>query len=197
MGKLSGGREDPRVARTRRDVIRASAASLLEGGWEATTHAEVARRAGYSKATIYAHWPTPGDLMRDAIAHICDDATHPPATGNLREDLHDSLSALALTLSERQYDRLMASVIERAGHDEGARGLRDRLYETATTGIRSVLIRHLQPGDVEPCLAMLVGAVLVRATYEGEAVTPEFISDIIERALDRTTQRSCAKPDGQ
>ncbi|SEB57062.1 TetR/AcrR family transcriptional regulator [Streptomyces melanosporofaciens] len=189
MAKLSVGPEDPRVARTRRDVIRASAASLLEDGWEATTHAEVARRAGYSKATIYAHWPTPVDLMRDAIAQICDDATHPPTSGNLHEDLHDSLTALALTLSEGRYDRLMASVIERAGHDEGARDLRDRLYQTATTGVRGILGAHLQPGDVEPCLAMLVGAVLVRATYEGEAVTPAFITDIIDRALDRTTLR--------
>ncbi|WP_030419419.1 TetR/AcrR family transcriptional regulator [Streptomyces sp. SCSIO 75703] len=186
MAKSSGGPRDPRVARTRRDVIRASAASLLEEGWEATTHAEVARRAGYSKATIYTHWPTSVDLMRDAIASICEDTTHPPANGNLHEDLHDSLSALALTLSEGRYDRLMAGVIERAGHDEGARDLRDRLYETATTGVRGVLAAHLQPDDVEPCLAMLVGAILVRATYEGETVTSAFIADIIDRALDRT-----------
>ncbi len=81
----------------------------------------------------------------------------------------------------------MAGVIERAAHDEGARDLRDRLYETATTGVRGVLAAHLQPDDVEPCLAMLVGAILVRATYEGETVTPAFITDIIDRALDRTT----------
>ncbi|MDA3648168.1 TetR/AcrR family transcriptional regulator [Saccharopolyspora indica] len=185
MAKLSGDPGDPRVARTRRDVIRASAASLLEEGWGATTHAEVARRAGYSKATIYAHWPTPVDLMRDAIAQICEDTTHPPTSGNLREDLHVALSALALTLSEGRYDRLMAGVIERAGHDEGARDLRDRLYETATTGVRGILAAHLRPDDVGPCLAMLVGAVLVRATYEGEAVPPAFITDIIDRALDR------------
>ncbi|MEE1939247.1 TetR/AcrR family transcriptional regulator [Streptomyces sp. TRM 70361] len=186
MAKSSGESRDPRVVRTRRDVIRASAASLLEEGWEATTHAEVARRAGYSKATVYAHWPTSVDLMRDAIACICEDATHPPPGGDLREDLHDALSALALTLSEGRYDRLMAGVIERAGHDEGARDLRDRLYGTATTGVRRVLAAHLRPGDVEPCLAMLVGAILVRATYEGEAVTSAFITDIIDRALGRT-----------
>ncbi len=190
MAKLSGDPVDPRVARTRRDVIRASAASLLEDGWGATTHAEVARRAGYSKATIYAHWPTSVDLMRDAIGQICEDATHPPAGGDLREDLHAALSALAQTLSEGRYDRLMAGVIERAGQDEGARDLRDRLYETATTGVRGILTAHLRPDDVEPCLAMLVGAVLVRATYEGRPVTPAFITDIIDRALDRAERKT-------
>jgi len=183
MAKSSGGPGDPRVVRTRRDVVRASAASLLEEGWEATTHAEVARRAGYSKATIYAHWPTSADLMRDAIMYICEDATRPPTTGILHEDLHVSLSALALTLSEGRYDRLMAGVIERAATDEGARDLRDRLYETATSGVRRVLAGHLPPADVGPTLALLVGAVLVRATYEGGAVTSEFVTDIITRTL--------------
>ncbi|WP_016907770.1 TetR/AcrR family transcriptional regulator [Streptomyces xiaopingdaonensis] len=190
MAKLSGDPVDPRVARTRRDVIRASATSLLEDGWGATTHAEVARRAGYSKATLYAHWPTPVDLMRDAIAQICEDATHPSTSGDLREDLHAALSALALTLSEGRYDRLMAGIIERAGRDEGARDLRDRLYETATTGVRTLLTAHLRPDDVEPSLAMLVGAVLVRATYEGEAVTPAFLTDVIDRALHRAKLKS-------
>lgn len=184
MAKSSGGPGDPRVVRTRRDVVRASAASLLEEGWEATTHAEVARRAGYSKATIYAHWPTSVDLMRDAITYICEDATHPPTTGILHEDLHVALSALALTLSEGRYDRLMAGVIERAATDEGARDLRDRLYETATTGVRRVLAGHLPPADVGPTLALLVGAILVRATYEGGTVTSAFITDIITRTLD-------------
>ncbi|MER0242894.1 TetR/AcrR family transcriptional regulator [Streptomyces sp. HSW2009] len=181
----TAGPVDPRVARTRRDVIRASATSLLEEGWGATTHAEVARRAGYSKATLYAHWPTSADLMRDAIALICEDATHPAASGDLRADLHTALGALALTLSDGRYDRLMAGVIERAADDEGARDLRDRLYASATTGIRTALTAHLAPEDVEPCLAMLVGAVLVRATYEGRAVTPEFLADIVERAVGR------------
>ncbi|MFJ6723652.1 TetR/AcrR family transcriptional regulator [Streptomyces sp. NPDC091281] len=189
MAKVSGEAEDPRVARTRRDVIRASATSLLEEGWGATTHAEVARRAGYSKATIYAHWPTSVDLMRDAIAQICADAPHPPTSGDLRQDLHDALSRLALTLSEGRYDRLMAGVIERAAHDEGARGLRDQLYETATVDLRGVLTAHLRPDDVEPVLAMLAGAVLVRASYEGRAVDSAFIADIIARALDRAAPK--------
>lgn len=78
----------------------------------------------------------------------------------------------------------MAGVIERAGQNEVARELRDRLYETATKGIRDVLDAHLPGRDVDPSLAMLVGAVLVRVTYEGEAATEEFIADVVDRVLD-------------
>lgn len=108
--------------------------------------------------------------------------------------LHVSLSALAATLSIGRYDRLMAGVIERAAQDADARDLRDRLYETATTGVRTILAARLPSDDVEPCLAMLVGAVLVRTTYEGETATPAFITDIIDRVLDRVEVRPSAGP---
>lgn len=194
MAKKSSGPLDPRVARTRRDVIRATVTTLLEEGWEATTHAEVARRAGYSKATVYAHWPTPGHLLRDAIARICEDATQPPMTGDLRSDLHVSLSAFATALSVGRYDRLMAGVIERAAQDADARELRDRLYETATTGVRTILATRLAADDVDPCLAMLVGAVLVRTSYEGKTATPSFITDIIDRVLGPAEVRPTTRP---
>lgn len=118
---------------------RASAAVLREDGWAATTHAEVARRSGYSKATIYAHWPTPLDL-------ICEDTSYPPSTGEFRTDLHAALTVLAQTLTEGRYDRLMAGVIACAGQDPAARELRDLLYANATTGIRDILAEHLAPG---------------------------------------------------
>ena len=183
MTKPSSDPRDPRVARTRRDVIRACADILLEDGWGAATHAAVARRSGYSKATLYTHWPTPTDLMKDASDRICEDSTSPLPSGDLREDLHASLGKLALTLTERRYDQLMAGVVERAGQDEDARALRDRLYETATSGIRDILAAHLPARDVTPSLAMLVGAVLVRVTYEGEAATAEFITAVVDRVL--------------
>ena len=59
---------DPRVARTRRDVVAAASALLVEVGWDAVTHAEVARRAGFSKATIYAHWPTRFTTLQGIIS---------------------------------------------------------------------------------------------------------------------------------
>lgn len=183
MTKSSSDPRDPRVARTRRDVIQAGAAILLEDGWEAATHAAVARRSGYSKATLYAHWPTPTDLMREAIHRICEDSAGPSPSGDLREDLHTFLGRFALTLSERRYDQLMAGAIERAGRDEGAHDLRNRLYETATNGIRDILAAHLPTRDVAPSLAMLVGAVLVRVTYEGETATADFITDVVDRVL--------------
>lgn len=181
---------DPRVARTRRDVIDATAALLLEQGWDGVSHAEVARRSGYAKATIYTHWPARLDLIRAAIEQICDIPHHPPATGDLRADLRASLLDFATDLTDGHLDRLLAGVVERANTSDVVRDLRTRLYETGTSGLRSILDAHLDARDIDPSLAQLTGAVLVRVTYEGAPASEAFVDDLVDRVL-----ASCRPPD--
>jgi AcrR family transcriptional regulator len=177
---------DPRVARTRRDVVVAASELLLSSGWDAVTHAEVARTAGYSKATVYAHWPTRLDLVKASIERICDEADHPPATGDLRADLRTSLVDFAVDLSEGHLDRLLAGVVERSGLGVVVDGLRQRLYDTGTSGLRAILSTHLRPDDVGPVLAQLTGAILVRVTFEGEAASEAYVDDLVRRVLAGT-----------
>lgn len=181
---------DPRVARTHRDVVGATSALLLEEGWDAVTHAEVARRAGYSKATVYAHWPTRLDLIRSSIEQICDVADHPAATGDLRVDLRAALADFADDLTRGHLDRLLAGVVERAHDNEVVGGLRTRLYETGTSGMRAILAAHVAPRDVEPALALLTGAVLVLVTFEGRPATTAVLDDLIDRVLASTTPQT-------
>jgi len=184
---------DPRVARTRRDVVDATAALLLEHGWDGVTHAEVARTSGYSKATIYTHWPTRLDLIAAAIEQLCDVPHHPRATGDLRVDLRVALLDFATDLTDGHLDRLLAGVVERANTSEIVSSLRSRLYESGTSGMRSILDAHLERDDIEPVLALLTGAVFVRVTFEGATATKSFIDEIIDRALGTTTNRPAAR----
>ncbi|MFG6401207.1 TetR/AcrR family transcriptional regulator [Microbacterium sp. P04] len=180
---MTGEVSDPRVARTRRDVVDATATLLLERGWDGVTHAEVARQSGYSKATIYTHWPARLDLIRSAIEQICDTDHHPRSTGDLKADLRASLLDFATDLTEGHLDRLLAGVVERANTSEVVRDLRGRLYDTGTRGMRSILESHLDAADIEPTLALLTGAVLVRVTFEGQPATESFIDDLVTRVL--------------
>ena len=181
METASAAGVDPRIVRTRRDVVGATAELLVAGGWDAVTHAEVARRSGYSRATVYAHWPTRFDLVRASIERICDEADHPAATGDLRVDLRTSLLDFAHDLAEGHLDRLLAGVVEHADHGEAVADLRLRLYETGTRALRAVLATHLGPADVEPVLALLTGAVLVHVSYAGQTASPAFVDDLIDR----------------
>ena len=178
--------------RTHRDVVAATAELLVAGGWDAVTHAEVARRSGYSKATVYAHWPTRFDLVRASIERICDEAGHPVATGDLRQDLRTSLLDFAHDLTVGHLDRLLAGVVEHAGHLEhgpAVAQLRLRLYETGTRALRAILTTHLDPADVEPSVVMLTGAVLVQVSYAGQPATPAFVDDLIDRVIGPVTDR--------
>lgn len=189
MASMTDEPTDPRVARTRRDVVGATASLLLEHGWDGVTHAEVARRSGYSKATVYTHWPARLDLVRSAIEQICDVAHHPPATGDLRADLRSSLLDFATDLSNGHLDRLLAGVVERASTSEVVGALRTRLHETGTAGLRAILEAHLRPTDVDPSLALLTGGVFVRVTFEGRTATEAFIDDLIDRVLSAARSR--------
>lgn len=180
---------DPRVARTRRDVVDTTAGLLLEKGWDGVTHAEVAQRSGYAKATIYAHWPARLDLIRDAVEHVCDQAHHPAPTGNLRADLRAALLDFATDLSESHLDRLLAGLVERVHTSKVVSALRTRLYETGTSGMRAILEAHLDPADVDPSLELLTGAVFVRVTFEGADATAPYIDDLVDRVLRASESR--------
>lgn len=175
---------DPRVARTRRDVVDTAAAVLVEHGWDGVTHAEIAKRSGYSKATIYAHWPQRIDLVKSAVDQICDVAHHPKPTGDLRADLRASLLDFARDLDHGHLDRLLAGVIERAGSSDLVHDMRDRLFATGTAGLRAILDAHLEARDVAPTIALLTGAVLVRVSFEGGPATGEFVDGLIDRVVE-------------
>ena len=174
---------DPRILRTQRDVVRATAELLLAGGWDAVTHAEVARCSGYSKATVYAHWPTRFALIRASIERICDEADHPAATGDLRADLRASLLDFARDLADGHLDRLLAGVVEHADQGQAVADLRLKLYESGTRAMRAILTAHLGPADVEPVLELLTGAVLVHVSYAGGPATPALVDDLVERVI--------------
>ena len=180
------GAQDPRVTRTRRDVVGTAVDLLVTGGWDRVTHAEVARLAGYSKATVYSHWPTRLDLIRDAVDQICDAADHPEPSGELRVDLVMGLTDFATDLTGR-LARLLGGVIERAGNDPTVEQLRQRLYDTGTAMLRTVLETHLAPRDIAPVLAMLTGGVFVRVAFEGQQPSTALVEDLVDRVLASVT----------
>src|ERR1700761_9177248 len=90
--KQPGSGEDARVARTRADVARAALQVLTVEGSDAVTHARVAELAGYSKTTLYTHWPTRVELIAIALDGL-GDLPHHPRSGVLRDDMIGELQA--------------------------------------------------------------------------------------------------------
>ena len=74
-----------RVEISSRKLARAAAELIIEKGWEATTAAEIGRRAGYSRAMVYARYGSKDAVldaifMREYMAQLSPDLD-PDATG--------------------------------------------------------------------------------------------------------------------
>lgn len=185
---------DPRVGRTQRDVVQAATEILLEDGLSAITHAEVARRAGYAKATIYNHWPTQVDLIRSAVDHLCEAHDHPTTlTSDLRADLVGELLAFTNTLTKGRLAPALGGLVERAGTDPAIPALLNQMHQHGSRVLYTILRAHLIARDVEPTAVLLSGAVFYRAAFQARTPTRQFIEDIVDRAL-ATTERLPAKP---
>lgn len=61
-----------RRARTRTLILDATAASLVEKGYAATTVSEVQERAGVARGTLQHHFPTRAELLLAATTHVVD-----------------------------------------------------------------------------------------------------------------------------
>lgn len=67
MSESAVERLDPRVDRTRRSVMEAVAMLVVDEGAGSVTHQRVAEVSGVGRATLYRHWPTPADLLYEAL----------------------------------------------------------------------------------------------------------------------------------
>ncbi len=172
---------DARVVRTRNDVLGTAIDVLIDDGWEAVTQPNIARAAGYSKATVYSHWPDRLDLLRDALARFGSMPHHEP-TGDLRADLVAELISFRTALTEHRLDRVLAILAERASAVPEIADIRDRFVSDGERPLRDMLAEVATSDELESATMALCGAVLHPVLMHGEAPSDA----AIEQAVDVT-----------
>jgi AcrR family transcriptional regulator len=170
--------EDARVTRTRADVARTALDVLTKEGSEALTHARVAEVAGYSKTTLYTHWPSKADLLASALKALGEMPHHEP-TGDLRADLIGELKMFRLAVQERHLDRVLSAMAQWATVEAMAK-IRDSLNTDAQRPIRTILQTSFAGAELEAAISMLAGVVACPALMFG--TVPD--DDVIEAAVD-------------
>lgn len=170
---------DPRVVRTRNDVLRATLDLLIDEGLESVTHQRVALAAGYARATIYAHWPARADLLREALTRFVDVPHHTP-TGDLRTDLVQELISFRTAMRDHRLDRVLAVLVDLTASVPEMVEIRDRLVSNGERTMRALLEPVLHGAELEAATLTLCGAVLHGALMHGRP--PE--DDVIESAVD-------------
>ena len=170
--------EDARVARTRIDVARAALDVLTREGSEAITHARVADIAGYSKTTLYTHWPARIDLITMAIDSL-GQMPHHERTGELRADIVGELKVFRKAILDLRLDLVLAGMAQWAS-EEQMRQLRDKVNTDGQHQMYAMLGELFSGAALDAAVSMLTGVVACPSLMFG--TVPD--DDIIEASVD-------------
>ncbi|MGW0766276.1 TetR/AcrR family transcriptional regulator C-terminal ligand-binding domain-containing protein [Streptomyces sp. NPDC002676] len=100
-----------RTARVREAVLEAAGDVLAELGFEGLDLADVARRAGVGKTTVYRRWGTPAALAADLLDDMAAQSVPRSRTGSLEEDLRENARLVVGTLTDSRQGRLFRALI--------------------------------------------------------------------------------------
>lgn len=178
---------DARVGRTRADVSRTALQVLISEGADALTHAHVAEIAGYSKTTLYTHWPARVELIMLALDAL-GDMPHREPTGDLRADLTGELHFFRQAVTEFRLDQILSVMAQWASVDEMAR-IRDRINSDAQKPIRGMLGDVFAGPELEAVVSMLAGVVACPTLMFGSLPDDEVIDAAVDLVLRGVSPR--------
>ena len=184
-------REDPRVARTREAVGRATLQVLAERGYAGFTVEAVADEARVARSTIYRHWPTRIALISDALDAL--NRQPRPDRDEVAGGARAKVEVLVTHLTEAFTDSLLSScmpaLVEAAEHEPEVAAF---LHGYSATR-RATLVRVLEagiasgelPSHLDPELASvaLAGAVAYYRTMTPEPLPTERAADLVTQVL--------------
>ena len=173
--------QDARVARTRADVSRAALQVLIGEGCEALSHAHLADIAGYSKTTLYAHWPARLDLIMLALDAL-GEMPHQERSGDLRVDVIGELKVFRQAVIELRLDHILSVMAQWASVAEMAQ-VRDRINADGQGPLRLMLTEILDGAELEAAVSMLTGVVACPTLMFGTLPTDEVIEAAVGLVL--------------
>ena len=182
-----GTGEDARVARTRGDVARAALEVLTVEGSDAVTHARVAELAGYSKTTLYTHWPSRVDLIALALDAL-GELPHHDRSGDLRSDLIGELQAFRGGITDMRLDRVLTGMAQWASVEEMR-----QINAEGQGPLRTMLEEALHGAELEAAVSMLTGVVACPSIMFGTLPDDEVIAAAVDIVLRSARYRKSPK----
>ena len=129
------------VEDTRRRIVEATSELHLERGPAATSIAEIARRAGVQRRTVYNHFPDDSALFEACSAHWR--TVHPPPDPAGWTDLRQGLRELYAWYGETE--QMAANVLRDAEVLPSLRRVMEPGFGAYLTTVRAVLAQQVGP----------------------------------------------------
>src|SRR5580704_15980177 len=179
---------DERVRRSRAKVLGVTAELLFERGFGGASVDEISRRSGVAKTTIYRHWPTRADLLRDGCSTI-GTPLDVPDTGSFETDVTALMTTLAHLLRSAKWTSVLPSVIDAAERAPDIADMYRTLQESYSAPFKAVMQRAMQKGelrkgtDIAMLVAALTGPLFYRRWFSREPLTDAFAHQIVQHVI--------------
>lgn len=173
-------------------ILDATRACVLEFGVRRTTLAEIARRAGVSRPTVYRRWPDTralvGDLLTREIALAVPAAS---GSGHTRERLVGAVARMAqavrvhplfVKILRSDPELLLTYIVDRLGASQ--RALLDYLVPVVAAGQADGSIRAGDPVAVATLVLLMTQSAVQSAGMVAELVPPDALIAELTAAID-------------
>jgi AcrR family transcriptional regulator len=172
------------------DAVRAAVLSLLaQRGYQGTTIAAVAERAGVGRGALYRRWRSKGEMVFGAVVHGLQLAD-PPQHGSLGGDLEALGARIALLSDSEIAHAALLGLTAELDADAGLRATLDaRLWAVERRYLAVILQRAVDRGEiqagVDPELVrrLLVGAIAITPIYGGGPTAAREAAAIVAAGL--------------
>ena len=191
---VAGRDLDKRVRRSRAIVLAATAELLFERGFAGASVDEISRRSGVAKTTIYRHWPTRTDLLRDACSAIGTPLCEPD-TGTFEGDVTALMTDLARLLRSEKWTSVLPSIIDVAERNPDIADMYGALQRGYSAPFETAILRALGRGDlsketdVATLVAALTGPLFYRRWFSREPLTDSFAAQIVRCVIGSVGSR--------
>lgn len=181
---------DIRARKSREKVLLATTELLYERGLSGASVDEVSRRSGVAKTTIYRHWPTRTDLMKDACLQI-GTAVQAPETGRVADDIREYLMTIARILRKEKWTSVLPSVIDAAERDPDIAAMYSELQAGYSRPLEEVIRRGIRSGQLPPTtnpsllISLLTGPLFFRRWFSREPLNETFVERLVEMVLKK------------
>lgn len=139
-----------RTARVRRDVMVATEDVIIERGAAGIELADVARRAGVGRATVYRRWRTAAGLITDLLSDMAERSEPRTRTGSLEGDLRASARLVQRTLNSRRQGPIFRAMIGAAATDPECAAALHRFYRTRLVTWAPCVVEAVERGEAPP-----------------------------------------------
>ena len=190
----------PRDTRTDRAILEAARELIAEVGVYELRTQDVAVRAGVGKGAIYRRYESKDELVTAAIGSLVTEEIVLPDTGSTRDDLLVLMREAVEVYRGKGAGRLMPNLVAAmARKPELARAVREGFLAGRRAGLREVLARGVERGELRPdidfelALDVLGGPLFYRLLITGgpiDNVLAEGVADLILNGFARKEGRT-------